>query len=179
MHGRTIWTMVAFALIAAFLIKGICDYLGNYLISYAGFSSVTDLRNTVFQKVLRQGAAFFEAHSTGQLMSSIMNDIDKVQLATSQMLADFFRQLFAAVGLLFVLLSTDWKRAGAALPLLPAVMIPVTRIGKRIRRTSRRTQDRQADLNQILQETLSGHMVVKAFRSEERRVGKECRSRWS
>ena len=98
LHGRTIWTMVAFALVAAFLIKGICDYVGNYLISYAGFSSVTDLRNAVFQKVLRQGADFFEAHSTGQLMSSIMNDIDKVQLATSQMLADFFRQLFAASG---------------------------------------------------------------------------------
>ena len=99
-------------------------------------------------------------------MSSIMNDIDKVQLATSQMLADFFRQLFAAVGLLFVLLSTDWKLAAVSLTILPAVMIPVTRIGRRIRRTSRRTQDRQADLNQILQETLSGHMVVKAFGAE-------------
>ena len=52
MHGRTIWTMVALALVASFLIKGICDYAGNYLISYAGFSSVTDLRNAVFQKVL-------------------------------------------------------------------------------------------------------------------------------
>jgi subfamily B ATP-binding cassette protein MsbA len=166
LHGRTVWTMVAFALVAAFLIKGICDYAGNYLISYAGFSSVTDLRNAVFQKVLRQGAEFFEAHSTGQLMSSIMNDIDKVQLATSQMLADFFRQLFAAIGLLFVLLSTDWKLAAVSLTILPAVMIPVTRIGRRIRRTSRRTQDRQADLNQILQETLSGHMVVKAFGAE-------------
>jgi len=166
LHGRTVWTMVAFALVASFLIKGICDYLGNYLISYAGFSSVTDLRNAIFQKVLRQGAAFFEAHSTGQLMSSIMNDIDKVQLATSQMLADFFRQLFAAAGLLFVLLSTDWKLAAVSLTILPAVMIPVTRIGRRIRRTSRRTQDRQADLNQILQETLSGHMVVKAFGAE-------------
>src|SRR5688572_5740753 len=165
-QGRTIWTMVAFVLIAAFLIKGLCDYLGNYLISYAGFSSITDLRNAVFDKVLRQGADFFEAHSTGHLMSSIMNDIDKVQLATSQMLADFFRQFFGAIGLLFVLLTIDWKLAVGSLIILPAVMYPVTRIGRRIRRTSRRTQDRQAELNQILQETLSGHMVVKAFGAE-------------
>ena len=84
---------------AVFLIKGICDYLGNYLVSYAGFSAVTDLRNAVFDKVLKQGAEFFESHSTGKLMSSIMNDIDKVQLATSQILADFLRQFFSAVAL--------------------------------------------------------------------------------
>ncbi len=84
--------MVAFAILAVFLIKGVCDYLGNYLVNYVGFSAVTDLRNAVFDKVLKQGAEFFEAHSTGQLMSSIMNDIDKVQLATSHILADFLRQ---------------------------------------------------------------------------------------
>ena len=60
LHGRSIWFMVAFALICTFLLKGICDYFGNYLISYAGFSSVTDLRTAVFEKVLRKGAAFFE-----------------------------------------------------------------------------------------------------------------------
>ena len=90
--------MVAFAIVAVFLIKGICDYLGNYLVNYVGFSAVTDLRNAVFDKVLKQGAEFFEAHSTGQLMSSIMNDIDKVQVATSHILADFLRQTFTAAG---------------------------------------------------------------------------------
>ena len=166
LHGRTIWTMVAVAIVAVFLIKGLCDYLGNYLVSYGGFSSVSDLRNAVFDKVLQQGNEFFEAHSAGQLMSSIMNDVDKVQLATSQMLADFLRQLFAALSLLFVLLSTDWKLALVSLTALPAVMLPTTRMGRRIRRTSRRTQDRQADLNQILQETFTGHTVVKAFGAE-------------
>jgi subfamily B ATP-binding cassette protein MsbA len=166
LHGRTVWTMVAVAIVAVFFVKGICDYLGNYLISYAGFSSVTDLRNAVFEKVLRQGAQFFEVHSTGQLMSSIMNDVDKVQVATSQIMADFLRQFFTAVALLFVLFSNDWKLATISLTVLPAVMLPTTRIGRRIRRISRRTQDRQAELAQILQETLSGHMVVKAFGAE-------------
>jgi subfamily B ATP-binding cassette protein MsbA len=62
--------------------------------------------------------------------------------------------------------STDWKLAAVSLTILPAVMAPVMRIGRRIRSTSRGAQDRQADLNQILQETLSGHMVVKAFGAE-------------
>jgi subfamily B ATP-binding cassette protein MsbA len=165
-HGRGVWTIIAVALLLTFFIKGICDYLGNYLVSYAGFASVTKLRNAVFDRVLKQGAEFFEAHSTGQLMSSIMNDVDKVQVATSQILADLLRQLFSAVFLLFVLFSRDWRLSLLCLIVLPAVMLPTMRMGKRIRRTSRGTQDRQAELNQILQETLSGHMVVKAFSAE-------------
>ncbi|HLK65469.1 MAG TPA: ABC transporter ATP-binding protein [Bryobacteraceae bacterium] len=166
LHHRTTWTMVAVAVIGVFLIKGICDYLGNYLISYAGFSSITDLRNQVFDKVLKQGAQFFEAHSTGQLMSSIMNDVDKVQLAMSQMLADFLRQIFSALALTIVVIGNDLRLALVSLTVLPFVMLPTRSIGRHIRRTSRRTQERQGDLNQILQETLSGHMVVKAFGGE-------------
>ena len=160
------WTMIATALLLAFFIKGVCDYVGNYLVSFAGFASVTKLRNAVFDKVLKQGAEFFEAHSTGQLMSSIMNDVDKVQVATSQILADLLRQFFVAVFLLYGILSIDWRLALICLVVVPAVMLPTMRLGRRIRRTSRSTQDRQAELNQILQETLSGHMVVKAFTAE-------------
>src|SRR5664279_5267848 len=160
------WTMIATALLLAFFTKGLCDYLGNYLVSYAGFASVTRLRNAVFDKVLKQGAEFFEAHSTGQLMSSIMNDVDKVQVATSQILADLLRQFFVAVFLLYRILSIDWRLALICLVVVPAVMLPTLRLGRRIRFTSRGTQERQAELNQILQETLSGHMVVKAFTAE-------------
>jgi subfamily B ATP-binding cassette protein MsbA len=163
---HNVWTMVAFAILAVFLVKGVCDYFGNYLVNKVGFSAVTNLRDEVFDKVLKQGAEFFEAHSTGRLMSSIMNDIDKVQLATSHILADLLRQTFTAVSLLLVVMTKDWRLALASLTVLPFVAVPTTRIGRRIRRTSRRTQDRQAELNQILQETLSGHMVVKAFGAE-------------
>ncbi len=159
-------SMVSFCILMVFVTKGVCDYFGNYLINYVGFSSVTDLRNQIFHKVLNQGAQFFETHSTGQLMSSIMNDVDKVQLATSHILADFLRQLFSVIALLCVVISKDWRLALVSLTVLPFVMLPTRQIGRRIRRISRRTQDRQADLNQILQETLSGHMVVKAFGAE-------------
>ena len=169
---QDVWVMVAIAIVAVFLIKGLFDYCGNYLISYAGYSSVTDLRNAVFDKILQHGAAFFEAHSTGQLMSSIMNDVDKVQVATSQILADFLRQLFAAAASIAVMVSLDPKLTVASLIVLPAIMLPTTRVGKRIRRTSRRTQERQAELTQLLQETLSGHMVVRAFAAESYESGR-------
>ena len=164
---HNVWTMVALLIVAVFATKGICDYLANYLVNYVGFSAVTDLRNNVFDKVLKQGASFFESHSTGRLMSSIMNDIEKIQVAVSHILADLLRQFFVVVGLLFVVMNKDWKLALVSLTVLPFVLIPTARIGRRIRRTSRRTQDNAAELNQILQETLSGHQVVKAFATEE------------
>jgi len=164
---HNVWTMVAFTILTVFLTKGVCDYLANYLVNYVGFSAVTDLRNTVFDKVVKQGAQFFEAHSTGRLMSSIMNDIEKIQVAVSHILADLLRQAFVVLGLLFVILHKDWKLALVSLTVLPFVLMPTARIGRRIRRTSRRSQDHAAELNEILQETLSGHQVVKAFGTEQ------------
>jgi len=177
---HNVWTMIAVAILATFLTKGLCDYAGNFLINYAGLSAVTDLRQRVFDKVLRQGAQFFETHSTGKLMSSIMNDIDKIQVAISHMAADWLRQNFTAAFLLAVILTKDWRLAVISLTLLPFVLIPTARIGKRIRRITRRAQDEQAEVSQILQETLSGHHVVKSFCAEtheSRRFGAAAR-RW-
>ncbi len=164
---HNVWSMVAEAIIEVYLFKGLCDYLGNFLISYAGFSAVADLRQRVFERVLRQDAHFFETNSTGSLMSAILNDIDKIQEAVSHMLADWLRQVFTLIALLIVVIQTDWKLAIVSLTVLPFVLVPTSRIGKRIRRTSRRAQDNTAELNEILQETITGHQVVKTFGAEE------------
>ena len=164
---HNVWTMVAVAILATFLIKGLCDYFGNYMVNYVGFAAVTDLRQRVFDRVLRQDANFFESNSTGRLMSSIMNDLEKIQVATSHMLADWLRQSFSVIFLLWVVVEKDWRLACVSLTVLPFVLVPTLRIGRRIRRTTRRAQDDAAELNQILQETLSGHQVVKSFGTED------------
>ena len=164
---HNVWTMVAISILAVFAVKGLCDYFGNYLINYVGFSAVTDLRQAVFERVLHQDAHFYEANSTGRVMSSIMNDLEKIQVAMSHILADWLRQSFTGLGLLAVVLQTDWKLAVVSLTVLPFVLVPTLRIGRRIRRTTRRAQDDAAELNQILQEALSGQQVVKSFGAEE------------
>jgi subfamily B ATP-binding cassette protein MsbA len=163
---QNVWTMVAFCILAVFAVRGICDYFGNYLINHVGLSTITDLRQRVFDHVLRQDASFFEATSTGRLMSSIMSDIERIQTAVSHMLADWLRQSFSALGLLFVLLRQDWKLALISLTVIPFVLVPTARLGKRIRRSTRSAQDDAAEVNQVLQEALSGHAVVRAFGAE-------------
>src|SRR5580692_4252819 len=164
---HTVWSMVAFAILVVFAVKGVCDYTANYLVNYVGFSAVTDLRQDVFEQVLHQDAQFFESNSSARVMSSIMNDLEKIQVALSGILADLLRQSFTALGLLAVVLQKDWRLALASLTLLPFVLVPTLKLGKRIRGTTRRAQDAAAELNQVLQETLSGHQVVKSFGAEE------------
>jgi ATP-binding cassette, subfamily B, bacterial MsbA len=164
---HNVWTMVAAGILAVFTIKGLCDYAGNYLVNYVGLSAVTDLRQDVFDRVVHQDAHFFESNSTARVMSSIMNDLEKIQVAMSHILADLLRQSFTAVALLLVVLQTDWKLALGSLTLLPFVLLPTLRLGRRIRRTTRSAQDNAAELNQVLQETLSGHQVVKSFGAED------------
>jgi subfamily B ATP-binding cassette protein MsbA len=164
---HNIFTIVAISILVVFFVRGLCDYLGDYLTNLVGFSAVKDLRNEVFDKLLRHGAAFFESISTGRLMSSVMSDIDKIQVASSDMLADLLRQIFAVIGLSLVIFSIDWKLALFSILLFPFVLVPTARLGKRIRRRSRRTQDAAGDLNQVLQEAIAGHQVVKAFGAEK------------
>jgi subfamily B ATP-binding cassette protein MsbA len=163
---HNIFTIFAISVISVFLLRGLCDYLGDCLTNFVGFSAVTDLRNDVFDKLLRHGAGFFAATSTGQLMSTVMSDIERVQTACSDMLADVLRQSFTALGLLIVIFGTSWKLALFSLALFPFVLWPTAKLGSRIRRSSRKTQDSTGDLNQVLQEAISGQLVVKAFAAE-------------
>ncbi len=164
---HNVWTLVAVVILLVFLTKGITDYLGNYLLNYVGLSAVTDLRQKAFDKVVREEHEFYSSHSTGRLMSSIMSDIEKIQLAVAQMLADWFRQSFNALGMMYVLFHSDWKLALVSTTVLPFVLLPTARLGKRIRRSTRSAQDDAAEMNQILQEAFSGYAVVKSFTAEQ------------
>ena len=93
-HFHNSWTIVAYALVVSALLKSVCDYAGTYLVNYAGFGMITDLRNDLYDAILRRSVAFFQKHSTGTLLSTLINDIERVQYAMSTVLSDFLQQLF-------------------------------------------------------------------------------------
>ena len=93
-HFHNAWTVVAFAFVASTILKGLFDYAGTYLVNYAGYGLITDLRNSLYESILRRSAAFFQKHSTGTLISTIVSDIERVQYAMSNVLAEFLQQFF-------------------------------------------------------------------------------------
>src|SRR5260221_3947043 len=96
-YFHSAWTMVAYALVASTLLKGLFDYAGTYLVNHAGFGMITNLRNDLYNSVLRRSAAFFQKHTTGTLISTIINDIERVQYAMSSVLAEFLQQFFSFI----------------------------------------------------------------------------------
>jgi subfamily B ATP-binding cassette protein MsbA len=165
-HFHNPWTVVAFALVASVFLKGIFDYVGTYLVNYAGFGLVTDLRNEIYGSVLRRSAAFFQKHPTGMLVSAIINDIDKVQFAMSSVLAEFLQQLFTFVFTAALVVSAGGKLAWILLLFLPVIIFSSRKIGRQVRSTTRRGQDKLAEIQNILHETISGNRIVKAFSME-------------
>jgi len=160
--------------------KGLCDYAASCLVNYAGYSAVRDIRNEMYGVVLGQSPAFFQTKHTGELISSLVSDIERIQSACSHFLADLMRQLFTTLALLFVLLQHDPVLMLGCVVVLPLVLFPASQIGRRLRRTSTRTQEHLAQLVKIMQETISGNRVVKAFAMEsfEVRRFRDRADRW-
>ena len=171
-HFQNPWTIVAFALVASTLLKGIFDYAGTYLVSYAGFGMITDLRNDMYTAILRRSAAFFQKHTTGTLLSAIINDIERVQYAMSSVLAEFLQQVFTLIFTAAAVIVLGGKLAWVLLLFLPAILVSSTNIGRRVRHTTRRGQDKLADIQNILHETITGNRIVKAFGMESWEVSR-------
>ncbi len=160
------WVVVAVALVGSALIKSICDYAGTYLVNRAGFGMITDLRNDLYDAVLRRSVAFFQKNSTGTLLSTLINDIERVQYAMSSVLSDFLQQLFTLIFTAIAVIIVGGKMAWVLLLFVPVVISSARRIGRRVRQTTRKGQDKLAEIQNILHETITGNSIVKAFGME-------------
>ncbi len=152
--------------------KAIAEYFGLTEIQYVGQAAVTDLRNQVYAKIIRQPIAFFQHNPVGRLLSATINDVERTRVALSEYLADLFQKGFSLIVLVGVLFWMNWKMALASAILLPLVVVPVGKFGRKIRRSAENSQTRLADLSQILQETTTGNRVVKAFGMEDFEIRK-------
>jgi subfamily B ATP-binding cassette protein MsbA len=165
-HFQNAWTIVAVSLVGATILKGIFDYLGTYLVNYAGFGMITDMRDELYNSILRRSAAFFQKHTTGTLLSTIINDIERIQFAMSSVLAEFLQQLFTLLFTAFVVVLLGGRLAWVLVLFLPFIIFSAGRIGRRVRHTTRKGQDKLADIQNILHETITGNRIVKAFSME-------------
>ena len=163
---------IATAIIAVYLLKGIGAYLSGYLMTDVGQRVVRDLRNVLFRHILGQSVAFFSLHTTGRLMSRITNDVGQVQRAVSETIGDLTRESLALLGLAAVLFYFDARLAIVCLTGAPLVVYPLVRLGQRVRRTARRSQEALEQMSHVSAEAITGHRIVKAFGAEGREAGK-------
>ncbi len=165
-HIHNAWTVVAVFLILSTVVKGLCDYLGTYLVNYAGFGLITDLRNHLYEATMRRSASFFHKHATGTILSTLINDVDRVQFAVSSVIGEFLQQFFTfLVGIVFVI-RLGGELSWSLLLFVPVVITSSRKIGHEVRTRTRTGQDKLAEIQNILHETVTGHRIVKAFNTE-------------
>jgi subfamily B ATP-binding cassette protein MsbA len=156
----------ALAILSLYLFKGLGAYFSTYLMTDIGQRVVRDLRNRLFRHIVAQSAAFFGRRSSGQLMSRITNDVNMVQQAVSETIGDLLREGLTVIGYAAILFYFDSKLALVVVTGAPVVVYPLVRLGQRIRRTTRRSQEELEHLSHVTAEALAGHRIVKAFGAE-------------
>jgi len=169
---HNVWTIFALTLVTVFLAKAIAEYLGIVEIYFVGFSALMDLRNEVFARMLRQPIAFFRDHPTGRLISVAINDVERTRPALGEFLLDLFQKGLAFLVFVTILLVINWRMALACGVLLPLIVLPINKFGRKIQRSAENSQLRLGDVSQILQETTTGNRVVKAFGMEDFEIRK-------
>ncbi len=165
-HFHNAWTVVAVALVGSALIKSPADYLGTLFANKAGFGMVTDLRNDLYDSLLSRSTAFFQRNASGNLISTLINDVDRVQMAMSSVMSDFLQQFFTLLALIGVVIAVGGRMAWVLLLFVPIIILSTRRVGRSVRVTTRRGQDKLAEIQNIVQETISGNGIVKAFGME-------------
>ena len=148
------------------LVLAMASYARFFLISWVGERVVADLRSALFDHVVGLSATFFESRRTGEVISRIGTDTTLVQTVVGSSVSIALRNALMFAGGLVMLLVTSPKLAGMVLLVIPLVVVPIVLLGRRVRRLSRSSQDRVADVGAYVEETLSGIRVVQAFGHE-------------
>ncbi|MGE4357008.1 MAG: ABC transporter ATP-binding protein [Candidatus Omnitrophota bacterium] len=166
----TLLKITGILIIILFTLKGITTFLQGYLMNLVSQKVMRDIRNRIYEKIQSLSLDFYIRSKTGALVSRITYDVGWIQIAISDGLADF---IFFSLQLLlftFIIFFIQPKLALVSFILLPLIGLPVFRIGKMLRKISKRAQEKMAEINNSLFESISGARIVKAFSMEEYEV---------
>jgi ATP-binding cassette, subfamily B, bacterial MsbA len=164
--------------VVLYLVKGFLSYTHNYQMSYIGNATVTRLRDELFASIQRQPLSFFDGEATGVLMSRLTYDVNLLQDAVTRVVTSFFKDSFTVIGLTAVIFYREWRLALMAMVVFPVAVLIIVQLGKRMRRMSHKTQVANAHLYTVLQESLIGQRIVKAFAREDYEERRFSKANW-
>jgi len=159
--------LIPLGVILLYMVKGSAYYGQTYLMGWVGQRVIHDLRNDLYQRITEQSLAFFSHRKTGELMARISADTLLVQGAVSTAVTSLMRDVVSALFLLAVIFYQDWLLATIAFTVFPLVVYPIIRFGRNMRRATFDGQETLGAMSALIEETISGIRVVKAFAMEK------------
>ena len=168
---KAFFVVPAFGIIL-FLFKGSFAFFSLYLMDYIGLKVILNLRLELYRKITYQAISFFSSYDTGELISRVTNDINRLQQTSARQFSALVQFGLILVGMVFLMLYYDWQLALICGVLLPLVIYPVVRFGKRMKRVSRKSQEQMAEVTGRLHETISGARVVTGFNMQDYEISR-------
>ena len=168
----TLLNYMAIGIIILFFLKGIFGFLQGYMMSDIGQLVVRDIRAKLYAKLQTLSLEYFTRKRGGELISRITNDVKVVENAVSYGSTDLVYQTLQIIIFLFVTFFIYFKLALVSIILVPLISLPIIKVGHVLRKLSKRSQERMADINSLLYETIIGTRIVKAFNMEDHEIRK-------
>jgi len=156
-----------FLIIGVFAFRGLVNFGDNYLTDYVGLRIINDVRDGLNRHLQFLSLSFFQRHPTGTLISRVTNDVSLVRSALTDSVASLIRDTTSLLALIVVAFLKDWVLATIAFVVFPASVLPITRMSKKIKRFTKRGQVAKGNLTNLLQESIQGNRIVKAFGMEK------------
>ncbi len=164
-RAELLWP-VGLAVFATFAVKGVAAYGQSMIMTRVGQTVLADLQSRLFRHLLTMDLGFFAAHRTGALISRLTTDIAAMRMAVSTALTGLGREALSIVFLVAVMFYQDWLLATVAFVAFPATVFPIATLGRRLRRVTANTQAQTGAFMTLVEQSLSGIRLVKAYRME-------------
>ncbi len=152
--------------------KGLFTFLSSFFMKSIGHKVVMKLRNNLFEHLVYQSSGFFDHKPTGELMSRLTSDVDKIQQAVSGSMGDLLREIFVLFALLIGVFVIDWRLALVAFIIAPIAVAPLAAFSRQLKKKGKLNQIKMSQIYNLLFETITGNKIVKAFTMEKFEIKK-------
>ena len=169
-QGALPW--VAFAVLVTFAVKGGATFGQAVLMTSVGQRIIAGMQNEMFAHLMRADLALFQDTATGRLVSRFTNDVNMLRAAVSTALTGIGKDTLTVVSLIAVMFYQDWLLAAVSSVVFPLAIMPIVKIGRRMRKVSSNTQQQMGAFTTLLAETFQGARHVKAYGMEEYEKGR-------
>ncbi|MQY60572.1 ATP-binding cassette domain-containing protein [bacterium] len=166
-----IW-LIPLILVIVIFGKGLFTFLSSFLMKSIGYKVGKKLRDDLFGHIIYQSSDYFDYKSTGDLMSRLTNDVDKIQVAVAGSMGDLIREMFILLALLVYIFITDWRLALISFVIVPVAVIPLALFSRQLKKKGLLSQEKMAQIYNLLHETITGNKIVKAFTMEKFEIKK-------
>ncbi len=163
---------IPFILVFVFTLRGIFRYISEYMMASIGIRAIRQIRDDLYDHLVYCSNDYYSRGRTGDFLSRIMNDVGQIQGSITDVIADLVKQPFVILYNIPMVFLWGGKYAFFAIAIFPVVAVPITFLGKNIRRTTKKMQEKTADITAFIGETLAGINIVKSFNCEEKEIAR-------